>query len=183
MYKEDNNLSGPVLYTDPDNPQEPESNMRSHYELVLHEVNEELKQTDNEIKLEDDKEANKSVNKDEKIVNESPELLTEKVSETVGDAKTEELTKTADKPNELSLKKSINKNSELTKQKNNEIRNKLTRLARYPNVVERPYCNAIINGKSTTVQILSKRGNEIKVKEGHNITTYLISDFEELVVK
>lgn len=81
------------------------------------------------------------------------------------------------------------KNKQQIKQESNSnqddkstIINDLIRLARYPTIIERPYCEVTINGENLIVQILSKRGNEIKVKEGNAIKTYLIRDFERLVI-
>ena len=68
-------------------------------------------------------------------------------------------------------------------EKRKELKNLIRRLAVFPRVLERPYCEAIINGEKRIVQILSKRGNSVRVKYRNNrIETYDIGDFDDLQI-
>ena len=63
-----------------------------------------------------------------------------------------------------------------------ELRTLITRLARYPNVIERPVCEAVINGKKVNLQVLSKRGDLVKVKVARTIKKIPITEFEQLSI-
>ncbi len=64
-----------------------------------------------------------------------------------------------------------------------ELKKLIRRLAVFPRVLERPYCEATIQGKKRIVQILSKRGNKVRVKYRNNqIEAYDIGDFEDLKI-
>ena len=63
-----------------------------------------------------------------------------------------------------------------------EFRILITRLARYPNVIERPMCEAVIDGKKIKLQVMSKRGDIVKVKIGRTIKKIALTDFEELSI-
>ncbi|XJZ28203.1 hypothetical protein ACF5W4_05235 [Bacillota bacterium Lsc_1132] len=63
-----------------------------------------------------------------------------------------------------------------------ELRALITRLARYPNVIERPVCEAVIDGKKIKLQVISKRGDMVKVKVARTIKKFAITDFEELSI-
>lgn len=64
-----------------------------------------------------------------------------------------------------------------------ELKKLIRRLAVFPRVLERPYCEATIHGKKRIVQILSKRGNKVRVKYRNNqIEVYDIGDFDDLKI-
>ncbi|MGG5253250.1 hypothetical protein ACQYAD_07120 [Neobacillus sp. SM06] len=63
-----------------------------------------------------------------------------------------------------------------------ELRALITRLARYPNVIERPICEAVLNGKKVNLQVLSKRGDLVKVKVARTIKKIPITEFEQLSI-
>lgn len=67
-------------------------------------------------------------------------------------------------------------------ERQDEIRALITRLARYPSVIEKPVCEAVIDGKKMKIQIISKRGDTIKVMSARTIKKFEISDFEELSI-
>lgn len=73
-------------------------------------------------------------------------------------------------------------NIDVKQQKKEEIRAMITRLAHYPNVIERPFCEAVINGTKVALQIMSKRGDSVKVKIGRSIIKCAILDIEDLLV-
>lgn len=66
--------------------------------------------------------------------------------------------------------------------KQDAIRALITRLARYPSVIEKPICEAVINGKKVHLQILSKRGETIKVRIARSVKKIEISEIEELSI-
>ncbi|MDQ0217468.1 hypothetical protein ELQ35_06980 [Peribacillus cavernae] len=62
--------------------------------------------------------------------------------------------------------------------KREDILAKLTKLARYPSNIPKPICEAIVKGKILSFQVLSKRGDLIKVKAGDAILELDISDIQ-----
>jgi hypothetical protein len=64
-----------------------------------------------------------------------------------------------------------------------EIRQLVRRLAFYPNVLERPVCEAKINGDKVWIQILSKRGDQVRIRRNRKIETIHIDEIEELEVQ
>jgi hypothetical protein len=58
----------------------------------------------------------------------------------------------------------------------------VTRLSRYPNVLPKPYCEAVVNGEKVTFQIETKRGGQIRVKEGKRYRIIEISDITDINV-
>lgn len=63
-----------------------------------------------------------------------------------------------------------------------DLRMKLIRLARYPSVVEKPFCEMKIEGETLVGQIESKRGEFLKVKVGGKIRLIAIDDVDELSI-
>lgn len=71
--------------------------------------------------------------------------------------------------------------SEESKQRR-ELKSLITRLSRYPNVIERPVCEAVINGEKLKLQIISKRGETVKVMIARTIRIIDLSEIEELSI-
>ncbi|WP_139891790.1 hypothetical protein [Bacillus sp. D386] len=63
-----------------------------------------------------------------------------------------------------------------------DLRMKLIRLARYPSVVEKPFCEIKIEGETLVGQIESKRGEFLKVKVDEKIRLIAIDDVDELSI-
>lgn len=81
---------------------------------------------------------------------------------------------------EESKPKSETKNSKTVDvQADNEIKKVISRLARYPNVMKRPMCEAEIGGKKQKFQVESKRGDLVKIKTGKQYYQYAISEFKD----
>ncbi len=76
-----------------------------------------------------------------------------------------------------------NPNPKEKKQKKDEIEKLIRRLALYPNVLIRPLCEATINGEKAEIQILSKRGDKIRIRRDRKIETVHIDEIESLTVK
>lgn len=64
-------------------------------------------------------------------------------------------------------------------QADSEIKKMISRLARYPNVMKRPMCEAEIGGKKQKFQVESKRGDLVKIKAGKQYYQYAISEFKD----
>lgn len=63
-----------------------------------------------------------------------------------------------------------------------DLRMKLIRLARYPAVVQKPFCEIKFGGESIIGQIESKRGEILKIKVGEGIRFLAIDDIDELSI-
>jgi|GEM_PF-4874606 len=64
-----------------------------------------------------------------------------------------------------------------------ELKNLIRRLAVFPRVLERPYCEVTILGQKRIAQILSKRGDKVRIKYRNNkIETYDINDIEDVKI-
>jgi len=73
-------------------------------------------------------------------------------------------------------------NDEKVKQRR-EIRQLVRRLAIYPNVLVRPVCEAKINGEKVWIQILTKRGDQVRIRRNRKIETIHIDEIEELEIQ
>ncbi|WAA08638.1 hypothetical protein [Fervidibacillus albus] len=58
----------------------------------------------------------------------------------------------------------------------------IRRLALYPSVLQRPFCEATVQGEKKRFQVLSKRGNLVRIKTGKSIETYHIGEFEDFQI-
>lgn len=68
------------------------------------------------------------------------------------------------------------------KEHRRKIRQLVKRLAFYPSVLDRPICEAKINGEEVHVQIISKRGNKVKIKKGRRLESIHINEIDELTI-
>lgn len=59
----------------------------------------------------------------------------------------------------------------------------VTRLARYPHFLERPYVKAIVDGKPMTFQVESKRGEKIRVKTENKMKIIKIEDISDIQIQ
>lgn len=63
-----------------------------------------------------------------------------------------------------------------------EMKALITKLSRYPDVIEKPICEAIIAGKKVRLQVIGMRDDILRAKVGATIKRFAISDIEDLVV-
>ncbi|WP_033829526.1 hypothetical protein [Bacillus andreraoultii] len=68
------------------------------------------------------------------------------------------------------------------KEHRRKIRQLVKRLAFYPSVLDRPICEAKINGEVVNVQIISKRGNKVRIKKGRKLESIHINEIDELTI-
>ncbi|PLR78799.1 hypothetical protein CU633_03120 [Bacillus sp. V3-13] len=66
--------------------------------------------------------------------------------------------------------------------KRQEIRKKIAHLARYRNSIVKPLCEAIIDGKPIRFQVISKRGNFVKVKIGRHQKKFYINEITDIKI-
>lgn len=59
----------------------------------------------------------------------------------------------------------------------------ITRLARYPHFLERPYVKAVVDGKPMTFQVESKRGERIRVKTDNKLKIIKIEDISDIQIQ
>jgi hypothetical protein len=83
---------------------------------------------------------------------------------------------------ESKSKNEANSSKSADVQVDSEIKKIISRLARYPNVMKRPMCEAKIGGKKQRFQVESKRGELVKIKSGENYYHYSIADFAEFTI-
>ncbi len=57
-----------------------------------------------------------------------------------------------------------------------ELKQTISRLARYPNVIKKPFCEASVNGKKIKFQVESKRGDIVRLRIGKKIQECNIVD-------
>lgn len=63
-----------------------------------------------------------------------------------------------------------------------ELKQKVSRLARYPSVLKRPFCEAYLNGRKMKFQIESKRGDLVRLRIGKKVQEYKIDDLVDFKV-
>ncbi|PLR81441.1 hypothetical protein CVD25_09495 [Bacillus canaveralius] len=66
--------------------------------------------------------------------------------------------------------------------KRQKIRVKIAHLARYWNGIETPVCEAIIDGQPIKFQVISKKGNFVKVKIGRHQKKFNIDDITDIII-
>ncbi|WAA13080.1 hypothetical protein [Fervidibacillus halotolerans] len=68
------------------------------------------------------------------------------------------------------------------KEKDSNIKEVIRRLALYPPVLERPICEATIRGERKRFQVLSKRGNFVRIKVDNSIEMYNYKEFYDFQI-
>ena len=58
----------------------------------------------------------------------------------------------------------------------------IKRLALYPNVIERPLCEAIVHGEKMVFEVISKRGNFVRIRNDRKIEVIHIDEISDLKV-
>lgn len=63
-----------------------------------------------------------------------------------------------------------------------QMRDTLRRLSLYPHVIQRPLCEAVVNGKTMHFQVIGKRGDQIRIKHKREILDVTIDDIQDLKI-
>jgi hypothetical protein len=159
----------------------------SIFPISIQEKNEVIK---NKLQSEESEENEKKFNKSPFVSEKQSEILERNAPENFLNENVYERTENKTNRNNTGDKSySADSNSDevytidAENQKESEnIQKLINRLAIYPYVLERPFCEAMINGKKEIIQIMGKRGKKIRIKRNRKIENVHIHDIEYLNV-